>query len=235
MNAVRCFLLLAFFALTACGEVVSRNDPSRILTMGDSLLAWHGASGHAVSDRLETYLGEPVTDRSVVGAWMIYGLPITGAMGLSIPQQYRPGGWDWVVLNGGGNDLWLGCGCSLCERRMNRLISPDGQGGEIPELVNRVRAGGSKVLFLGYLRSPGFGSPIEHCRNEGAIFDQRLASMAKDDPGIVFLSLADLVPSGDRSFHAADRIHPSRKGSAAIARRIADIIGPRLPGRPLLQ
>ncbi len=227
MRRVYVFLLGVIAFLAGCGEPVSRGEASRILAMGDSLLAWHGATGHAVSDRLEHYLGEPVTDRSVVGAWMIYEMPISGAMGLSIPRQYRPGNWDWVILNGGGNDLWLGCGCSFCKNRLNRLISEDGQAGKIPDLVRRVRASGARVIYLGYLRSPGFGSPIEHCRDEGAIFDRRLAAMASLDPGVTFQSLADLVPSGDKSFHAADRIHPSRKGSAAIAQRIAKVIGPR--------
>jgi acyl-CoA thioesterase-1 len=33
-----------------------------------------------------------------------------------------------------------------------------------------------------------------------------------------------LVPHGDRSFHASDMIHPSAKGSAAAAQRIARVI-----------
>lgn len=214
----------ALMALAGCGEIPTREDGSRILAMGDSLLAWHAPTGHAVSDRLEHYLGEPVIDRSVIGARMIYHLPVSGAMGMSIPQQYRPRAWDWVVLNGGGNDLWLGCGCMVCDHRLDKMITEDGQGGEIPHLVRRMREMGSRVLFVGYLRSPGFGSPIEHCRNEGAAFDARLARMAAADPGVEFLSLADLVPRGDKSYHALDRIHPSRKGSAAIAARIAGVI-----------
>ncbi|MEM0947831.1 MAG: SGNH/GDSL hydrolase family protein [Pseudomonadota bacterium] len=224
MRVLRVLGFVAMAMLAGCGEVQTRGDGSRILAMGDSLLAWHGATGHAVSDRLEHHLGEPVIDRSVVGARMIYHLPVSGAMGLSIPQQYRADRWDWVVLNGGGNDLWLGCGCTACDHRLNKMITKDGQGGEIPHLVRRMREMGSRVLFVGYLRSPGFGSPIEHCRNEGAAFDARLAAMAKADPGVEFLSLADLVPEGDKSYHALDRIHPSRKGSEAIARRIADVI-----------
>lgn len=224
MRKVWALAFLLILLLPGCGEVATRGDGSRILAMGDSLLAWHGMTGHSIPDRLETYLGEPVTDRSVSGARMIYNLPITGAMGMSIPRQYRPGAWDWVVLNGGGNDLWMGCGCRACADRMDRIISADGTAGEIPHLVRRMRDAGSRVIFLGYLRSPGFGSPIEHCRNEGAIFDARLARMAAADPGVLFLSLGDLVPEGDKSFHALDRIHPSRKGSAAIARRIAGLI-----------
>ncbi|HGG03909.1 MAG TPA: SGNH/GDSL hydrolase family protein [Aliiroseovarius sp.] len=192
--------------------------------MGDSLLAAHGLSGNAVSDVAAATLGEPVTDRSVAGARIIYGLPISGALGMKIAKQYRKGPWDWVVLNGGGNDLWLGCGCNRCERRLTRLISQDGQDGKIPKLVKTLRDDGARVLYVGYLRSPGVGSPIESCRDEGDVLEARISAMAAADDGVYFLSLADLVPYGDRSFHMVDMIHPSRKASAIIGRMIAEQI-----------
>ncbi|WP_299963615.1 SGNH/GDSL hydrolase family protein [uncultured Roseobacter sp.] len=192
--------------------------------MGDSMMAWHAGSNKGIAGNLEEILGEPVIDRSVVGARVIYNLPITGAMGMNISQQYRPGEWDWVILNGGGNDLWLGCGCHRCDRRIERMISADGQSGKIADLVRQIRASGAQVIYVGYLRSPGVGSIIEHCRNEGNAFEQRIARMAKQQPGVHFVSLQDLVPHGDKSYHAADRIHPSRRGSRAIAMRIAQIM-----------
>jgi hypothetical protein len=218
-----CFITL-FLALAGCGEAVTREDQSRILLMGDSLLAAHGGIGKAVSHNIERELGEQVIDRSVIGARMIYALPISGAAGLNIPQQYRPGKWDWVILNGGGNDLWLGCGCSLCDYKMDRLISEDGSKGVIPGFVSKLRQDGAQVLYVGYLRSPGLGSPIEYCRDDGDELEARIAKLSKLDRGVHFLSLADLVPHGDRSFHAIDMIHPSLKASAAIGKRIASII-----------
>ncbi len=218
-------LVVMLLALTGCGEDVTRNDPARILLMGDSMMATHHGSGKAVSHSVERLLGEPVIDRSVVGARMIYALPISGAAGLNIPKQYRAGKWDWVILNGGGNDLWLGCGCFACKGRMERLISKDGRKGVIPGLVSKLRQDGAKVLYVGYLRSPGLGSPIEYCRDEGNEFEARVSKLAKLDVGIEFLSLADLVPHGDRSYHAIDMIHPSVKASAEIGKRIAAIIG----------
>ena len=197
--------------------------------MGDSMLAWNAAAGGSVADVLETTLGEPVIDRSVSGAQVLYALPISGALGLNIPQQYRNGAWDWVVLNGGGNDLWLGCGCSKCDRRMQRMISENGRSGAIPELVARIRKSGARVIYVGYLRSPGRGSPIDHCREDGARLEDRLSIMAQRDKGVTFVSLKDLVPDRDLSFHDIDRIHPSTKGSAAIAARVAAVIG-RLGG-----
>jgi lysophospholipase L1-like esterase len=210
--------------LAACTEAVPRDKPARILAMGDSMLAWHGASRAAVSHNMEAILGEPVIDRSVVGARIFYHLPVSGALGMNISQQYVPGNWDWVVMNGGGNDLLFGCGCKRCDRKLGRMISTDGQHGSVPDLVREIRASGARVIYVGYLRSPGVGSMIDHCRDEGEAFEQRLAAMAASESGVHFVSLVDLVPYGDRSYHAFDMVHPSLKASREIAKRIAAII-----------
>lgn len=196
----------------------------RILAMGDSMMAAHKISGRAVSDYVARALNEPIRDHSMVGASMSYALPITGAMGMNIAKQYHGGAWDWVVLNGGGNDLWLGCGCHGCDTKMEKLITADAKSGKIPTLVSRIRSTGAQVLWVGYLRSPGVGSPIESCRDEGDELENRLSYMAETQPGVHFVSIADLVPHGDRSFHGIDMIHPSLKGSAEIGARVSDYI-----------
>jgi len=91
-------------------------------------------------------------------------------------------------------------------------------------MVSKLRKTGARVIYLGYLRSPGVGSIIEHCRDEGDILEQRIARLAALDEGIFFLSLRNLVPDGDRSYHALDMVHPSIKASTAIGRMVADII-----------
>ncbi|MFY0594897.1 MAG: SGNH/GDSL hydrolase family protein [Cognatishimia sp.] len=223
--------LLSGLILMSCVEPagspeVSRNAPQspRILAMGDSMMAAHKVSGRAVADYVSRALNEPIKDHSMVGASMSYALPITGAMGLNIAQQFRGGEWDWVVLNGGGNDLWLGCGCNGCETKMEKLISLDATVGKIPNLVTRLRNSGAQVLWVGYLRSPGMNSPIENCRDEGDELESRLLHMARSQDGVHFVSIADLVPHGDNSFHGIDMIHPSLKGSAEIGARVSEYI-----------
>ncbi|WP_397543066.1 GDSL-type esterase/lipase family protein [Roseovarius salis] len=223
-------LAAAALLLAGCGESVSRDFPSRILVVGDSMLASHRMSDLAVADHMEDTLSEPVVDRSVIGARYFHPLPISGSAGLNIAKQYVPGDWDWVVVNGGGNDLWLGCGCMACDGRLDRLISEDGRKGRIPGFLSKLRQSGAQVVYVGYLRSPGSGSLIEHCRDEGAELERRVARLAGLDAGVHYLSLQDLVPHGDRSFHAVDMIHPSVKGSNAIARRVADLIRSRQIG-----
>ncbi|WP_104018681.1 SGNH/GDSL hydrolase family protein [Roseovarius nitratireducens] len=220
-------LLTALFLLSVTqaglAHAGGQNGP-RVLMMGDSLFAMHKLAGGSVGTRLRAALDAHLVDNSVGGARFLYRLPISGALGLNIAKQYRRGDWDWVVLGGGGNDLWLGCGCNRCERKMDQMISEDGRRGVIPGLASRARHDGAQVLLVGYMRTPGNGSPIEHCADEGDMLDARLARLAGLDGGVHFLSLADMVPHGDLSYHAMDRIHPSFKGSRAIAHRIARLI-----------
>ncbi|GAA6164540.1 hypothetical protein NBRC116590_22440 [Pelagimonas sp. KU-00592-HH] len=228
------FLILTLTALvlSACattapapdGAEVSRSEGPRILAMGDSLMAWHGISGRSIAHSVASELQEPVVNRSVGGARILYKLPISGAAGFRIESQFSGDGWDWVVLNGGGNDLWLGCGCKACERKLDKLISQNGRGGAIAKLVTDIRKTGARVVWVGYLRSPGVGSMIDECRSEGDVLEARIARLADQVEGVYFLSNAELVPHGDRSFHGVDMIHPSVKASTIIGQRVAELI-----------
>ncbi len=218
-------LLFTLSLLPGCGEPVSGQPDARILVMGDSLLASNRDSGQSVADLLEQQLSQPVIDRAVGGARYFFQLPISSTAGVKLTEQYRPADWDWIVLNGGGNDLLFGCGCGLCDRMLDRLVSTDGQAGAIPDFVARIRKAGAKVIYVGYLRHPGVMTPIKSCVPAGNELDRRLATLASLDAGVTFLPMSDLVPHGDRSFHQIDRIHPSAKGSRSIAARIATVIG----------
>lgn len=221
MKSLFAFILVVFFAVSTQPAMAER---PKVLVIGDSLLATHSLTGRSVADYLSRYLDAPVTDRSAIGAMMIYRLPITGALGMSIPAQYREGDWDWVVVNGAGNDLWLTCGCGPCKRKMDRLISPSGTAGEIPKLLARIHRSGAQIVYVGYLRSPAIATPIERCKDVGDTLERRVATLAEKVPSIHFLSLGDLIPAGDLSYLAADRVHPSPKASRAIAERIARLI-----------
>ena len=108
---------------------------------------------------------------------------------------------------------------------MQRLISPHGQHGEIPRLVSALRAKGSRVAYVGYLRSPGFDTPVDYCKRVGNELEARIARMAERDPGVLYLQSGALVPHGDKSFHSWDLIHPSAKGSQSIGNALAHRLG----------
>ena len=213
--------LMAVALLFGCGEPVPEGGGARILLLGDSMMAANRGAGRGVADVIEAALGQEVIDRSVVAARYFHVLPLSGAAGLRLTAQYRPGPWDWVVLNGGGNDLLFGCGCGPCGGVLDRLVAKDGRSGAIPSFVARIRQSGAKVIYVGYLRNPGMATPIKHCGPAGNELDRRLTVMAGFDAGVSFVPMADLVPYGDPGFHQFDRIHPSAKGSAGIGQRIA--------------
>ena len=203
---------------------LSSTDKSEVLVIGDSMLAWHKVSGRSIGDVISRKLNRTVVDRSIVAARFNYALPISGAMGLNISKQYRKGAWDWVVINGGGNDLWFGCGCLACDGVIDRLITKDGSSGKIPKLVTKIQNDGANVIFVGYLHSPGVASIIDHCRDEGLELDRRLSALASRNQRLEFISLSGLIPYGDKSFHSLDMIHPSLKGSSIIGEKIAEVI-----------
>ncbi len=205
-------------------EPVADSDIARILAIGDSLMAWHTLTGQSIPDIIERELEEPAANRSIGGARLIFKVPFFGDVGMQISHQIIEGDWDWVVMNGGGNDLWFGCGCGECDAKMDKLITSDGKEGEIPRVINQLTETGAKVIYFGYLRSPGVNSMIEECRDEGDELEARVAALAKSTRGFYFLSNSDLVPDGDLSFHALDRIHPSLKGSEEIGKRVAALI-----------
>jgi len=212
-------LVARMFAIALCMISAARacaDDRNlRILTIGDSLMAWNSIGNGSVADALSLITGTDVVDRSVVASFLLTG---------GIDRQYLEGDWDWVVTNGGGNDLWLGCGCRRCENSMNTMISPDGKSGRIADLLLRARAGGAKVIYVGYLRSPGINTPIEHCKADGNELERRIELFTNSYPDIYFVSLTDLVPFGARNYLSFDRIHPSRVTSFLIAERISELI-----------
>ena len=223
-NLIR--VLVAILTFSVAGLANADTTKPRVLVMGDSLMASNRIAGAAVSDALGDMLGTKVKDHSVIGARYFYILPVTGSMGMRIDAQLRGGPWDIVVMNGGGNDLLFGCGCGACKRMMDRLVTADGRSGAIPDLVSKVTETGAKVVYTGYLRTPGVTSPVEGCGPLGDEMDRRLAKMAKRQNDVRFVPLADLVKTdGDTSYHSADLIHPSAKGSKAIAARVAEAMG----------
>lgn len=209
------FASLVFLAFANPGLAIERKSSLKILAIGDSLMAWNGIVRGSIPDVIELASGAELLDRSQIASFVTTG---------GLERQYVEGDWDWVVVNGGGNDLWLGCGCQRCDATLDKMISPDGRTGRIPDLLSRILRDGSRILYIGYLRSPGIDSLIDHCSAYGTEFERRIDALAASQDRITFLSLADLVPFGDRSYHGLDMIHPSRKASFDIGYNATQII-----------
>lgn len=219
------FLLIGLISfLMGCQEVPSSTPDAKVIAVGDSLMAWNSMSGSAIPDVVEQRIGAPVLDRSASAAWMQTKFTDDGKPTSGVQAQFIKGQWDWAIVNGGGNDLMLGCGCSRCGPVLDKMISVDGQSGQVPSFLREIRKTGTKVIYVGYLRSPELITPIEHCKSEGDEFEERIAKLAEHDDGIIYVSAQDVAKPGDASYFSFDLIHPSRKSSRIIGERVAEVI-----------
>ncbi|WP_300068206.1 SGNH/GDSL hydrolase family protein [uncultured Ruegeria sp.] len=210
--------------LLGCQEAPSSQPNAKIIVVGDSLMAWNSTSGSSIPDVIEKSVGSAVIDRTVPAAWLQTQFDADDRPKTGVQAQFVEGDWKWAIVNGGGNDLMLGCGCSRCDAVLDRMISVDGNSGQIPRFLRRIRDRGTQVIYVGYLRSPKLLTPIEHCKAEGDEFEARIARLAQQEQGITFVSNHDVARPGDASYFSFDLIHPSRKSSRIIGERIANVI-----------
>lgn len=193
-------------------------DAPRVALAGDSVLAWNeggvarelAAEGHA-----------EVIDVSRSGAWV--GFPDLGGplMRFSIMAQVPKERFDWVVVNGGANDLAYLCGCRRCAEETDRLVSRDGSRGALPATWAAIHARtGARVLILGYYEDVR-ATRLTGCRDALAAIDARAARFAARTPWAAFVDSDEVMTA---ELLDADRLHPGPGGSAAIARLIAGVI-----------
>ncbi|HIF77487.1 MAG TPA: SGNH/GDSL hydrolase family protein [Sulfitobacter sp.] len=210
--------------LRACTDTAPRGGGD-ILVLGDSIMAWNG--GRSIPDVIANQTGRSVTSRAVPGAQFDNGSTIASAVGFDIQQQFPGGRWNWVVVNGGANDLSADCGCGACGASVNALIAPDGQSGSIPAFLQRLRAQtGAQVMWMGYYAGSGSGS-FAGCRDDLVEIESRIATFAAGRPGIHFVDSEDVIDRGDRGLFAGDNVHPSARGSARIGAYLAQEINAR--------
>lgn len=215
----RFLVVIALLFLSACAGPAPE-APARIAVFGDSMMAWNGGNRASAPHRLSALLDEPVANYAMSGARITHPFPISSLMGFDIRRQYRKGDWEIILVNGGANDFFFECGCGFCGRTLNRLIAEDGQSGALPDFLRKLRGTNAQVIYVGYHRSRGLNGPVKACRDELDALDMRVAELAEAEAGIDFVALNDVFPVGDARYYAPDRVHPSRRGSAAIAARL---------------
>jgi acyl-CoA thioesterase I len=214
---MKLWIVLTISLLAACGHGVPKE--AQIVVAGDSVMAWNRIQGASVADKLQQTLGEKIGDVSFPGA------QITGGRGaLNIPAQLKGLRVEWVVLNGGANDLRGKCDCTDCDPVLDLLISDDGTEGAIPSLVSDLRRRGSEVIWADYYTSPLYAGT--RCQAPYRVLEARLRRMADTNEGITLVDMDDVFRPDDASLFASDRIHPSEQGSARIANLLAPILRP---------
>ncbi|MFK8076593.1 MAG: SGNH/GDSL hydrolase family protein [Granulosicoccus sp.] len=222
-NAIQ--LTIVVTLLTACGgsqdtEPRPLNTEAEILSIGDSFFEWHAESKQSIPDEIGKLLGKSVSNQAMTGA-LITG----GDGGIDIEDQYVEGGWEWVVLAGGGNDLNDKCSCNACEGVLDQLITEDANFGAIPELVARVLNNGHDVVYMSYPVLPtGAQFGFNQCADEFIELEFRVDQLAQRTQNMWLVSASDVVPEDDNSYFEDDLVHPSVKATAAIGEYIAQTI-----------
>ncbi len=214
--------------LAQCTDVAPRGGGD-ILVLGDSVMAWNGSKGGSIGDAIGQTLNRDVTSKAVPGAQFDNTSSVAGAVGFDVQRQLQPGRWNWVVMNGGANDLSADCGCGPCHASVDALIAPDAQSGAIPAFIRSVqKSTGADVMWMGYYAGSGSGS-FAGCRADLVEIERRIARFARSSNGVVFADAEDVIDRNDSADFAADNIHPSPQGSAKIGAFLAQGIKARDP------
>ncbi|SDY79675.1 Lysophospholipase L1 [Jannaschia faecimaris] len=205
--------------LSACVSAGSPPSDTSILAIGDSVMAWNGAQG--IPEAVQAQLGRPVLDEAQSAAHLTHPNGVAGALGFDITEQFAGDGWDWVILTGGGNDLRGNCRTAAEADILNGLISP-GLGGDIPDLIDRIRSTGAKVAFVGYYDGADAASTgFTPCQGAFDTINARMTQLAARDAGLLFFDSGTVIDTADRSLYFRDLIHPSPRGSAVIGENLA--------------
>lgn len=224
-----CIAALFVSLVAGCVHIPSQQDD--IVVIGDSVMAWNRVEGGDVGSAIGAELDRTVVNRAAFGA-QIRANSATRLLGLSIPAQLPPGQWNWVVANGGANDLGFSCGCTRCDNEIDALISRDGQTGDIPNLIAQALALNARVLWLGYYRAPETTS-FEGCRPGLVEIERRVARLARSNENVYFLDAENFFNPLAPELFGPDKTHPSVRGSALIGREIANIIAQNAQDRTL--
>ena len=202
----------------SAGMVVATPVPAQdIIVIGASIMDWNGHA--SIPARLSQELGLPVDDRSVAGAQITAG-PWERMHGLDIRAQLGPDRPDLLVMTGGGNDLAEACACDTgCAEAVDALLTEEGRGA-LGVFLQQVVTDGTRVFLLGYADPPAGGNDFSGCIPHL----RTLAERAKTIPGVTLVPVRQAIDPHDTSLYDADRVHPSTKGSAVMARLLAEAI-----------
>ncbi|MGF1455982.1 MAG: SGNH/GDSL hydrolase family protein [Alphaproteobacteria bacterium] len=221
MTAVLCAAVVA-----SCGNREAEKEGGLpMLALGDSIFAWHRKTGQSIPDVVAVRLNRPVFNASVGGAFLSHPNLVLRASDQDIRTQYAGGTWDWILFEGGANDLAAECRCEDCAAVLDGLIDAKARDGDIPRFLSRLTQMGSRVMIVGYYHPGRSGrSFFKACTDELAALNERLARLAQRDRRLFFVSAADMVSPDDPADYSGDMIHPSVRASLRVGHHVAQAI-----------
>ena len=231
MNRLFLVLSLLLFSFGCTTGFSARDEPCPvyedfsqerpILAVGDSVFAWRMRTCETVPDVAAIELGRPLRHKAINGA------RLTGGEKTSVVDQYEKGEWEWVIVDGGGNDLNNECECGVdCGGVLDELVSEDGSTGELAQLVDEIRRDGAKVVLYGYFRIDEHAFyGFDECIGELDILHERQSKLAAQREGVFFADGRTVVsPETKPGAYAFDHVHPSAVGARLVGGLIAKTI-----------
>lgn len=214
----------AVFSITG-SDPVNAPEQGPMAAIGDSYFEFHAESGDAIPDVVGQTLGREMQNLAVSGAQLFPDDPEATDEGLDIPAQLPVGEWDWLVMDGGGNDFNDRCGCGLCDSLIDSYISEGGTEGRLTDFLRSVTDRGTRVVYMTYPElPPGAEFGFDRCEDEFEVFDARLERMAAALDGVWIVDASEVVSADDLNAFDADRVHPSVLGAQRIGEHIAERI-----------
>ena len=204
---------------TACKSSDKTAEEATILAVGDSFLDWHSEDAQSIPDVIGEQLDMATDNASVSGAMVLSNDDS------AIPNQYREGNWDWVIINGGGNDITDRCACDDCTDVMGTLIAEDGSSGALRALAEQAVIDGAQVVLVGYMNLPEEAEESPQCDDELVELRARKAAMANTLSGAIFVDASQVMDGTDLDLYDTDNLHPSVLGSRAVGELIAAAMG----------
>lgn len=170
-------------------------EPS-ILALGDSVLAYHTALCQSAPHHGGVEAERYVENRAITGSRM----SSDNDSPFDIPNRYLEGGaWEFVVIDGGANDLYAECGCGVpdgdpipdCSAVIDEIVDPPGQSGEMVDMLDTIRAdpaNDATMVLMGYYTLPDdAGSDWDSCNDALAELSARYQIVADAAPDVEFV------------------------------------------------
>merc|ERR1719321_1232406 len=193
----------------------------RYIAIGDSMMAANKRVGKSISEVMAKKLGISGEDNAQGGAAVLQakgGRP-------PIPDQYVATNWEYVIMNGGINDLGGKCGNGDEGMAVvDQIVSADASSGAFVDIVNQAQGYGSQVVLVSYPFPVMPQKGYWRCEREVLELTRRYRLLAEGRDGVGMVDSSDYMIAGDAIFFADDGSHPSETGSEVVGLAVAELL-----------
>ena len=215
--------LFVSFALvfTGCTDAIP------ILALGDSVMTWNEEEGASIPDVVSQELELDVQNNAVAGAYLTAeDNGFFGFLGSDIRSQYVGGEWEWIILNGGANDLNDECQCQDCSENLNSMIDEEGETGDLVHFIEQMISADHRVAPMNYYNvSQDAEYGFANCIDEIASLSERTRLFADRVDELILIEASEVMsPEITPDAYDEDNAHPSMEGSRLIGSLFAEKI-----------